>query len=116
MLVVITGWVVFRAHDLHGAMQVYSGMLGFNGVGLSDALVWQITPDRWWCIPIAIAMVYLPLLYERNPRLHALVIAGNGVLGKAAFGLWLVGPMVAFALGVVLLYSRDAVPFLYFQF
>jgi alginate O-acetyltransferase complex protein AlgI len=116
MLVVITGWVVFRAHDLHGAMQVYSGMLGFNGFGLSDALVWQITPDRWWCIPIAIAMVYLPLLYERNPRLHALVIAGNGVLGKTAFSLWLVGPLVAFALGVVLLYSRDAVPFLYFQF
>jgi alginate O-acetyltransferase complex protein AlgI len=116
MLIVVIGWVVFRAHDLHGAMDVYGGMLGLNGFGFSDALIWQITPDRWWCIPIGIVMVYLPLLHERRPQLRSMVIAGKGILLRTAFGLWLVGPVVAFALGIVLLYSRDAVPFLYFQF
>jgi alginate O-acetyltransferase complex protein AlgI len=116
MLVVVTSWVIFRAHDMRGAMEVYRGMLGFNGFGISDALAWQITPDQWWCIPIAIVVVYLPLLRERNPQLRALVIAGNGVIGRMAFALWLVGPLAAFALGIVLLYSRNAVPFLYFQF
>jgi alginate O-acetyltransferase complex protein AlgI len=30
--------------------------------------------------------------------------------------LWVGGPLLGFALSIVLLYSRAAVPFLYFQF
>ena len=75
MLVVMIGWVVFRAADLKGAFAVYGGMIGLNGVGLSDQLAWQITPDRWAFIPIALALVYLPLL-------HGALVAAFGSQGR----------------------------------
>jgi alginate O-acetyltransferase complex protein AlgI len=37
-------------------------------------------------------------------------------MGLPARALWVAGPPLAFMVGVVLLYSRAAVPFLYFQF
>jgi len=58
MLGVLLGWVLFRAKNLEVAWTMYAGMLGLHGTGphstgLSDALVWQATPDRLWFIPIA---------------------------------------------------------------
>lgn len=111
MLAVVIGWVVFRAADVAQAVRMYRGMLGLNAVALSDALAWQVTPDQWWCLLIATAAIYLPLLRTRLPMLRA--AAGMGLPARA---LWVAGPPLAFMLGVVLLYSRAAVPFLYFQF
>ncbi len=111
MLAVVIGWVVFRAADVAQAVGMYRGMLGLNAVALSDALAWQVTPDQWWCLLIATAAIYLPLLRSRLPMLRG--VAGMGLPARA---LWVVGPPLAFMLGVVLLYSRAAVPFLYFQF
>ena len=125
MLVVVIGWVVFRAKDLDNAFGVYAGMLGLNGVGLSDELAWQVTPDRWWFIPLAAILVYLPLLLPllrdrfqgRAHRRQQGRAVGSAVPAGAGWGpLLMVGPFVGFVLAVVLLYSRDAVPFLYFQF
>jgi len=112
LLVVLLGWVAFRAPDFASAVRMYGAMLGGPGLGLSDALAWQITPDQWWCGVIAILLVYAPLLERRlapgpdpAPPGHPLVRAATAV-----------GPLLAFVLGLVLLYSRAAVPFLYFQF
>jgi alginate O-acetyltransferase complex protein AlgI len=33
LLVVMTGWVLFRAHDLSSAMGIYGGLLGMHGAG-----------------------------------------------------------------------------------
>ena len=111
MLAAVIGWVVFRAHDIGNAMTMYRGMAGLNGFGLSDGLAWQVTPDQWWTILIAIIVAYLPLFgtrlpFLRNPR-------EMNVFWRA---MWAIGPIAGFALGIVLLYSRAAVPFLYFQF
>ncbi|WP_376091480.1 MBOAT family O-acyltransferase [Roseomonas sp. CCTCC AB2023176] len=111
MLAAIIGWVVFRAHDIHSAFTMYRGMAGLNGFGLSDGLAWQVTPDQWWTIILAIVVVYLPLLGTRLPFMRR--PQEMGVFWRA---MWAVGPLLGFALGVVLLYSRAAVPFLYFQF
>ncbi len=117
LLCVLLGWVVFRAHDLAGAGAMYAGMFGLNGLALSDELAWQLTADRFWTLPIAILFVYLPLLRG--------ALAGRGLLpdpqgAGAAAALarlwWLSWPLLAFLVAVVLLYSRAAVPFLYFQF
>lgn len=116
MLVVMLGWVIFRAHDLANAGAMYAGMLGLHGVALSDALAWQATPDRVWLIPLAIVVVYLPLLRGlRRPAPSpsaALVSRWAGL--RLAWST--VAPVVGFMLAIVLLYSRAAVPFLYFQF
>ena len=103
---VIVGWVVFRADDFGQALRMYTGMLGLHGAGISDDLAWQLTPDRLWMVAIGLAVVYAPLL-ERP------VAAAFGRLGG---GMALVGPLCGFMLAMVLLYSRAAVPFLYFQF
>jgi alginate O-acetyltransferase complex protein AlgI len=120
MLGVLIGWVIFRAHDLAGAGAMYAGMLGFHGVGLSDELAWQATPDRVWMIPCAIVLVYLPLLQAALRRAAArfLPMAANErpAWGSLSLALSTMGPLAGFVLAVVLLYSRAAVPFLYFQF
>ncbi|MFH5925781.1 MBOAT family O-acyltransferase [Roseomonas xinghualingensis] len=111
MLAAIIGWVVFRAHDIHNAATMYGGMIGLNGAPLSDALAWQVTPDQWWTMLIAVVIVYLPLLGPRLPFLRT-----PELMGPFWRPLWVAAPLLGFLLGVVLLYSRAAVPFLYFQF
>ncbi len=101
LLAVVLGWVLFRAESFAGAARLYAGMLGRHGLGVSDALAWQLTPDRLWMVAIGAGVVYLPLL----PQPARLVRLGAAV-----------GPICGFLLGIVLLYSRSAVPFLYFQF
>jgi alginate O-acetyltransferase complex protein AlgI len=113
MIIVVLGWVVFRAHDLTEASAVYAGMLGLNGTGLSDALAWQMTPDRGWSLLLAGVAVYLPLM---RGTLAQLARPGGPVRSAVDASLYVLVPTVSFALGVVLLYSRDSVPFLYFQF
>ncbi|HZH46177.1 MAG TPA: MBOAT family O-acyltransferase [Roseococcus sp.] len=106
MLAVVIGWVAFRAHDVAEAFRVYRGMAGMNGFALSDALAWQVTPDQWWCLGLAILVVYLSRLWP----------ASIGPDSAPMRLLWVGGPLLGFALSIVLLYSRAAVPFLYFQF
>ncbi len=112
MLAVLLGWVVFRVPDLGRTVPYFAGMLGLHGRGVSDALAWQITPDRIWMLPIGAACIYWPLLARRLAGWAAArPIAGQG--GQILAGL---APVAGFLTGIVLLYSRDAVPFLYFQF
>jgi alginate O-acetyltransferase complex protein AlgI len=111
MLCIVLGWVTFRAPSIHGTFGMYQGMLGLNGHGLTDALAWQITPDQWWTMLLAIIIVYLPLLAARTPLFRP--PEQNGPVWRMA---WTVAPFLGFLLSLVLLYSRAAVPFLYFQF
>jgi alginate O-acetyltransferase complex protein AlgI len=118
LLAWITGLVVFRAQDLPRAGSVLAGMAGLHGTGLSEDLAWQATPDRLWFLLLALVAVYLPLIRAQLPRIGLGSAAGaslvrNGVLRRS---LGVVAPCAAFLLAIVLLYSRDAVPFLYFQF
>ncbi|WP_206664385.1 MBOAT family protein [Dankookia rubra] len=62
MLGVVIGWVTFRAPSIAGTWAMYRGMLGLNGAGFSDALLWQVTPDQWWCLGLAGGLVYAPAL------------------------------------------------------
>ena len=110
-LAVLLGWVVFRAHDVTEAWRLYAAMAGVWGWGISDGLAWQILPEQWWVLGLAVVLCALPglgawLPWQRDPQ----AIRGVWRLG------WQVGPSLAFLLAIVLLYSRAAVPFLYFQF
>ncbi len=106
VLAVALGWVVFRADTFGEAARIYAGMVGLHGEGVSDDLAWQLTPDRLWMVFIGIAVVYAPLLARQ-------AAARTGRIGAS---LTLAGPFCGFAVALALLYSRAAVPFLYFQF
>lgn len=120
MLCVVIGWVVFRAKNLGSAIAVYAGMLGLNGSGLSDEFRWQITSDRLWTIVIALALVYFPLLvrYARQAYPARIEETADGLIVATGpnLAVWTAYPFLILAVALVLLYSRDAVPFLYFQF
>lgn len=99
MLFVMVGWVLFRAADFAGAVRMFSGMLGFNGVGFSAAVQWQVTPDRIGVLLFGVGLVYAMPWLKRNgaPYLRYLL------------------PLL-FLWAVATLSSQSFTPFLYFQF
>lgn len=99
MLLVMIGWVLFRAADIASAGRMFAGMLGANGVPLSDAVVWQVTPDRLGVLLFGIALVYAMPWLKRT---------GGGFLR------YLLIPLFLWALAT--LSSQAFTPFLYFQF
>lgn len=99
MVLVMIGWVMFRAANVTEAVRMFEGMLGLNGLGWSPDLAWQVTPDRLGVLAGAIVLVYaLPWL-----RRH-----GGQVLQYA--------PVPLFLWAVATLSSQSFTPFLYFQF
>jgi alginate O-acetyltransferase complex protein AlgI len=99
MLLVIAGWVMFRAVDITGAGRMFQGMAGLNGIALSPGMAWQVTPDRLGVLAIGIALVYaMPWL-----RRHS-----------GSYARYLIVPL--FLWSVATLSSQSFTPFLYFQF
>jgi alginate O-acetyltransferase complex protein AlgI len=99
MLLVILGWVLFRAADIGEAGRMFSGMLGLNGTGFSPSVAWQVTPDRIGILLLGIVLVYaLPWLKQQQggPLRYALI----------PLFLWAVATLSA----------QSFSPFLYFQF
>ena len=107
MLLVMMGWVLFRAADIASAGRMFAGLLGLNGAGgrqgFSDSVVWQVTPDRLGVLVLGVALVYAMPWIKRS---------GAGFLQQ---GLrWLLVPLFLWALATLL--SQAFTPFLYFQF
>lgn len=99
MVLVMIGWVFFRARTMGEAMQILRGMAGLNEIGLSDTVAWQVTPDRLAMLAIGIALVYLLPIIKRH--LHSPI----------RFGLV---PLLLWAIAT--LSAQSFTPFLYFQF
>lgn len=99
MLLVMIGWVFFRAVDMGAALRMLQGLAGLNGAGLSPALAWQVVPDRLAMLVLGIALVYaMPWLRrQRGGALRYLLI-----------------PLFFWA--VATLSAQAFTPFLYFQF
>lgn len=99
MLLVMIGWVMFRATNMSNAGNMFAGMLGFHGIGFSDSVGWQVTPDRIGVLLVGIVLVYAMPWLRRN--------AGS-------YARYLLVPLFAWA--VATLSSQSFTPFLYFQF
>ena len=103
MVLVMIGWVLFRAETLMQAAAIYAGMLGQNG--------WAITSDQAWQI--------------QNTELAALIVGGLiCVLGAHIMTILRAAPTTIRAAGVgglmtlscIALIEQTHSPFLYFQF
>jgi alginate O-acetyltransferase complex protein AlgI len=59
LLLAMIGWVLFRAKDVGSAFEMYAGMLGFNGVAITDATRWHITGLELAMLFLSLAIVYI---------------------------------------------------------
>lgn len=99
LLLVMIGWVFFRAADLGAAFRMLAGMAGLSGIALSPSLAWQVAPERVWVMFFGSLLVFaLPWVRQRAQ-------------GRSR---WLLVPLFLWA--VATLSSQAFTPFLYFQF
>ncbi len=124
MLLVIIGWVVFRAPSFADALVMYRGMLGLDGLGPVGALSWQVSMLSASVLVLSFVIFYAaPALRYRFGAYT--VQSAQGVKGSelviATAGARLVGAARAmvvplFLLGILKLTADAFSPFLYFQF
>jgi alginate O-acetyltransferase complex protein AlgI len=107
LLVVVLGWVLFRAADLPRALELWAAMAGANGLtGVSPEFALAFQPIHLWLIPVAALLAVLPPLGRPlrrvAPRLRAW--ADNGAI------------TVLFLLATLRIAAGTYSPFLYFRF
>ena len=98
-LLVMLGWVLFRAESPAEAGRIYSGLLGLNG------MEWVWHPEMvlsFIMMPVALALA----LRSRN----------SWEMSHEAKWSWVLVLVVFFVLSVMTLLVNSASPFLYFQF
>ncbi|GGS26012.1 MBOAT family O-acyltransferase [Deinococcus knuensis] len=111
MILVIIGWVMFRADSVPDAFRMYRGMLGLNGMGLSDTLAWQVKPSVLVSMVLAAVLVYLaPYWGNRVGDVGSRLLRPRLAVGATVVLLPL------FVLAIMKLSAQSYTPFLYFQF
>jgi alginate O-acetyltransferase complex protein AlgI len=111
-VMVMIGWVLFRATSVTAAFEMYAGMVGSNGYGLTHATLWQITPLHWVTLLAAYAIVFFaPKLYGENHRevMEPSWAAHLTKKRQLVFSLLMV-------IAVMKMVAQSFSPFLYFQF
>ncbi|HEY9010133.1 MAG TPA: MBOAT family protein [Devosia sp.] len=111
MLFVAVGWVLFRAHDVGNALDMYEGMLGLQGFAVRDLYAWQISGLSLFGVALGIAVCAIEPWFDAKAAVgHAVDVATRRVaylsLAASVFGVLAIGKLVA---------ESDS-PFLYFQF
>ncbi|WGT49797.1 MBOAT family O-acyltransferase [Thioclava nitratireducens] len=115
LLVVLIGWVIFRATSIVEAGQVFAGMLGANGIGLSPDAAFEITGESVAVLVIAIGVAILEPWLARmvegplSPRPDGTLTATSAIVPPMAV-------TVLATLTILKLAEQSFSPFLYFQF
>ena len=104
MLIVLTGWVFFRAENMSGIINMLRGMAGLNGFPVSASLNWQISRFSIAVLFIAAAVLFFEgeKIREKTMRFWA------GIRPAVLFGFC--------CLSVFKLLADSYSPFLYFRF
>ncbi|VVN11339.1 MBOAT family O-acyltransferase [Pseudomonas fluorescens] len=108
LLFVFLAWTLFRAPDFHSAMTMYAGQFGLHDFALGDALAVTLRPVHGLAAMLGLVCILAPLLQSRVEQRFA-----RHALFVPITALW---PVAGFLLSFALIASREAVPFLYFQF
>ena len=120
LVVVMVGWVLFRAETFSGAVAVYRGMLGVNGFGLGETVAWQVGTGALIGLAAgALIVVIEPWIRARAGIVGvgqaAVTTAGSRTSRPAAWAMR--GAMyLVFAMSLVRVLAASYSPFLYFQF
>jgi alginate O-acetyltransferase complex protein AlgI len=130
-VLVVLGWVMFRAATVGDAITLYAAMFAFDGAGLSDAYASGMTQLQFATLALAYVVIAVRGWQVRNRGQTTIsttvlegghVPAGNGGLSPISRGISGLSPISAaiwlplFALSVLKLSAQSYSPFLYFQF
>jgi alginate O-acetyltransferase complex protein AlgI len=111
MLLVMLGWVMFRAHSVTEAMTVYGGMLGSNGTGMTPEFAWKVKGLELAMLGLGIIIVFCEGFVRKRVFVGRMPMIPMSRASFASLGLALLTGLA------VLKLSADAYsPFLYFQF
>ena len=116
LLIVLLGWVLFRAESVGVAFELYSGMIGLNGLWTRPELLLDITHEGLLTLAIGCVIVASePFLqsFDRNG------VAAPGADGTATLRQSVTVPLTLTLLATVTvlkLAEANHSPFLYFQF
>ncbi|MEZ5667947.1 MAG: MBOAT family protein [Alphaproteobacteria bacterium] len=108
MLLVLIGWVMFRAPTLAEAFAVYRGMVGANGFATEFDLWLETDRLMYATLTLGLVLVAAPRLLRVEARPPAWLPAGRVAMR------WAMMPL--FVLAVLKLTAASYSPFLYFQF
>jgi alginate O-acetyltransferase complex protein AlgI len=109
MFLVVIGWVMFRAGSLEVAGNMYAGMIGLNGIGLRNRVIWQLDGFSLTVLSVTFVLIFLmPWVREK------LIAAGEGIRRGAAAVQYTVIPL--FLLSILKVIADSYSPFLYYQF
>ena len=116
LLIVLIGWVAFRATGIGAAMDFYAGMLGLNGWALPFEIAVEITRESLAVLMLAILLAASePFLNDWfGRRYHA--VTPSGTLALSGTVLPALATTLIFWLAVMRLAEQSFSPFLYFQF
>lgn len=117
LLIVLIGWVAFRATSLASAMDFYAAMLGLNGFALPFEVAIQITRESLAIGVLAILLAAAePGLRDAIGRRYHLPSGPGGTLAMTDTLVPALLTTLIFALSVMRLAEQSFSPFLYFQF
>lgn len=125
-LLVVLGWVVFRAEGIGPAWTMLQGMAFTYGAGISAELAWQLPPRGLVALAAGFLVIGWPAAHTRYDESGARIDPDQaerdtpGTVAGALAGMrerataWALAPL--FVLGVLRALADSASPFLYFQF
>ncbi|MCA9835257.1 MAG: MBOAT family protein [Trueperaceae bacterium] len=109
LILVIVGWVFFRAANVQAAFAFLGAMIGLHGFALSDAISWQVTGLQLSIMTIAILIIALSPLWLKH-------LDSVGEVRKQALSHVHLIIIPIFVLAILRLSAQNFSPFLYFQF
>lgn len=112
LLVVIIGWVLFRAEDLYQVTMYLGNMFGFNSNGFFSAEALMFLKE-YWIVFLAGIVFSLPVA----PKLSELIESGKmGIWGRILSVLYPVVIILLFIVVMAYLTKSAYNPFIYFNF
>ncbi len=109
LLLVMLGWVIFRADSVTHAVELYAAMFSFSGFDLAPVVAVAMTHRVAFITALASLVVLLPRDFVAGPQL----VSGRGAAFTMGRVVWLgCGALIA----TTLIASGNFSPFLYFQF
>jgi len=116
LLVVLLGWVMFRADSVADAFALYGGMLGQNGLGIRADTLLDVTHEAMLTLAVACFVVAIEPMMGSLRQTNIAAPAGDGA---AVMRQPIVMPLLLSLLATVTilkLAESSQTPFLYFQF
>ncbi len=116
LLVVLLGWVMFRASSVADAFAIYGGMLGQNGLGIRADTLLDVTHEAMLTLAVACFVVAIEPMMGSLRQTNIAAPTGDGA---AVMRQPIVMPLLLSLLATVTilkLAESSQTPFLYFQF